>query len=390
MASNILVLTATPGMASALQRVLSKTSGNRPKVLATGGALFRHASPQEYHPRWKTWRIDDLPLLPEPRFRPRTGSGEKIREYKSVIARSDRVILAPPPDPPGLMDMQLLLDYAGIADPVTVWDTTSLQDEDVIHAIMHPRKDLDGWVQSEKARVHADWIIGLNGSRALTLYGRVSNPIPIGRVLSAMLSTFPVNPSVPTGSTMDAALLQARMLRAFRTPPKDTLILLQQAWERGGITYPFGSAGSIKLLGGRVADSLRAVFNGCGQREARRQIHLADWLESLRDISPWVQDPALKEQARHIQLGSARGRMNHLDQITRQGWMDPADFCLTRGGQAVYEKIPASLSDLGMVALWAQALDANTLEHGWKGPLSAFASWAEKYVVDLVSNIEKG
>ncbi|MBE7562694.1 hypothetical protein H7F10_06960 [Acidithiobacillus sp. HP-6] len=388
-------------MALALRRVLSSTSSYHPKVIATGGALFRHASPKEYHLKWDKWRAEDLPLLPEPRFRPRSGTTERIREYKSAIMRCDRVILAPPPDPAGLMDLQLLLDYAGFNGPVTIWDTTSLRDEDLVRAIAHPRKDVAHWVQVEKLRVHADWIIGLNGSRAMTLSRRVATAIPVGRVLSAMLSTFPVNEtglSRQTESGMDTAILQARILRGFDFPPEDALIQLARAWERGQITYPFITSGKITTLEQyptAPSDPVYAAFHGSGSRENSPQHPLADWLESLRDVSPWVQDDALKLAARNIQLGSARGRMNHFTQLIRQGWVDPATMNLTPLGQTIYQKLPESLTDLGMTVLWTQALDR--LSHGEKDEeteletrLLAFRSWAEKYVVDLVSLLGKG
>lgn len=396
----VLVLTATPGMALALRRVLSSTSKYHPKVIATGGALFRHASPTEYHPKWDKWRVEDLPLLPEPRFRPRTGTTDKIRECKAAIARSDRVILAPPPDPAGLMDLRILIDYAGFNGPVTIWDTTSLRDTDLLQAIAHPRKDVAHWVQVEKLRVHADWIIGLNGSRAMTLSRRVATAIPVGRVLSAMLSTFPVNEtglSRQSESGMDTAILQARILRGFGCSPENALILLARAWERGQITYPFVTSGKIALLEKDPvpSDPVYAAFQGTGSRKNSPQHLLADWLESLRDVSPWVQDDALKLAARNIQLGSARGRMNHFTQLIRQGWVDPATMKLTPLGQTIYQKLPESLTDLGMTVLWTQALDR--LSHSEKGEeteletrLLAFRSWAEKYVVDLVSLLGKG
>ncbi len=396
---NILVLTATPGMANALRRVLSHTCDNRPKVIATGGALFRHASPQEYHPRWKTWRIEDLPMLPEPRFRPRTGCAAKIQECKAAIVHADRIILAPPPDPPGIMDLQMLLDHVGFVGPVTVWDTHSLRDQDVIRAMASPMEDTDYWVQTEKLRVHADWLIGLNGSRAMTLYGRVSKAIPVGRVLSAMLSTFPVVPlSPPTenpDSPLDAATLQARTLRAFGDSPKDTLVTWQHAWEMGRISYPF-SKDPIRLLekpSVHPKDPIHALFEGAGRRENHPPSLLADWLESLRDISPWIHDPTVKNQGRNIPLGSARGRINHFQQLIQQGWLNPDEMLLTSAGRRVHEQLPASLTDLGLTALWTRALDPRVSgEKIGEGSdmLTKFRAWSERYVVDLISRMGKG
>lgn len=398
MQSVILVITATPGMANALRLALSSTSGNKPNVLATGGALFRHCSPKEYHLKWDKWRTEDLPLLPEPRFRPRPGTTGKIRECKAAIARSDRVILAPPPDPAGLMDLQLLLDYVGFDGDVTVWDTTSLRDADLTRSIAHPRKDVSHWAQTEQLRVHADWLIGLNGSRAMTLFGRVSTAIPVGRVLSAMLSTFPVNDASvfrQSESEMDTAILQARMLREFNHTPEDTLMLLSRAWESGHITYPFiNGPGKITLLRkdpGRFG-SLYAAFQGEGSRENSPSHLLADWLESLRDVTPWVQDPSLKLSARHVQLGSARGRMNHFAQLVKNEWVDRSAMKLTPLGQKIHQKLPESLTDMGMTVLWAQALDslARSEKNAFESQLLAFRSWADKYVVDLVSLLGKG
>ncbi|PKY11747.1 hypothetical protein B1757_02855 [Acidithiobacillus marinus] len=361
--------------------------------------MFRHASPQEYHPRWKSWRIEDLPMLPEPRFRPRTGCAAKIQECKSAIAQADRIILAPPPDPPGMMDLQILLDYVGYVGPVTVWSTHSLRDQDMIRTISSPVEDADYWVQAEKLRVHADWLIGLNGSRAMTLYGRVSKAIPVGRVLSAMLSTFPVVPLSPStedqNSSLDASTLQARTLRAFGDAPKDTLVAWQRAWEMGRISYPFSNepVRFLEKLSAPPSDPLYALFQGAGRRENHPPCLLADWLESLRDVSPWVQDPALKSQGSNIPLGSVRGRVNHFQHLVDQGWLDPHEMRLTDAGRRVHAQLPASLTDLGLTVLWSHALDPR-VSIGKIGEgsdvLQKFRAWSDKYVVDLISQMGKG
>lgn len=336
-------------------------------------------------------------MLPEPRFRPRSGCAAKIQEYKTAITHADRVILAPPPDSPGVMDLYILIEHIGFNGPVTVWDTRSLRDDDLIKAMTHPHKNWDYWVQAEKLRVHADWLIGLNGSRAMTLYGRVAKAIPVGRVLSAMLSTFPVLPPPANKSDngLDAASFQARMLRAFGDSPKDALVMLQRAWEQGRISYPFDGSG-IQPLEKSVEhsqDPIQAVFHGAGRREDHPQSLLADWLESLRDVSPWVQDPALKQYGKNIPLGSARSRINHLEQLVTQGWVDADSMQLTSAGQRIHQQLPQSLTDLGMTVLWARALDphlSGSKDGESGGALKKFRAWSEKYVVDLISLIGKG
>lgn len=404
-----LVLTSTAGMSSAVQRAARALGWKHLHYAVTEGPIFRHASPQECRRRWKTYRVEDLPMLPGPRFRPVSGKIVKLKMLLQEASQTEKIVLAPPPDLPGLFDMsQIIAALQKREIELEVWDTRSLHPNDLAKAIQSPRKDTGSWAEAERVRVYADWIVGLNASRAMTLYGRVSKAIPVGRALSAMLATFPVRPmELRPAELFDTASLQAWMLREHGWPATQTLKALQIAYERGAITYPFttrrhryGEAspfpGGIQL---RIpADSTRdPLLDAIRHREevvARGDMEpktfglcpQADWLESLTDLRPWIRDDRLRQQAAGVQLGSPRARMDQLRRLIEAGWVDPSRLTLLPPGKRVLEVLPASLTDMGTLSLWERKLEEVALG---EGSAKAFQAWAERYVTEFLYWIQK-
>ena len=329
---------------------------------------------------------------------------------KAALTEVDKICLAPPPDLPGLFDLSLILSSAQRKDvAVEVWDTRSLRVEDLIRAIESPRQDVGAWADAERIRVYADWIVGLNGSRAMTLYGRVAKAIPVGRVLSALLGTFPPKPQdLCPAERFDTATIQAWMLREHGWQPSRTLMTLQSHYEQGRITYPFTSRrhayGSASAFPGAIQirkreplvreDPLLAALYQREQRVAHGDVApttfglcpQADWLESITDLRPWITDPHLREQAHGIQLGSPRARMGHLARLIEYGWVDPVRLDLLPAGKQVMEILPKSLTDLGTVVAWEKRLEHVAMS---QMPARAFQSWAERYVTEFLGWLQK-
>ena len=91
---NSVVICEKPSQARNVRDVIGNKYGT---VLAARGHLFRLASPEEVNPEWKDWGYDVLrpasgfyPFVPDTSF----GKDKVIGEFRSAIAKADRVIIA--------------------------------------------------------------------------------------------------------------------------------------------------------------------------------------------------------------------------------------------------------------------------------------------------------
>ena len=193
-----LIITEKPSVAKSIASALGVTSradgyfeGGGWLISWCIGHLVGLADAAAYDDRYKKWRYEDLPILPDP-FR-YVVSEEKAAQFhilRSLMERSDVTELVNACDAgrEGELIFRLVYEAAGCSKPFSRLWISSMEDAAIREgfADLRPGADYDPLYQSALCRQKADWLIGINASRLFSvLYHRTLN---VGRVQTPTLA----------------------------------------------------------------------------------------------------------------------------------------------------------------------------------------------------------
>ena len=155
------------------------------------GHLAALADADQYDPKFKKWRKEDLPIVPAPfQFRISEEKRSQFELLKSLMHRQDvsEVINACDAGREGELIFRTVYNLAGCRKPMKRLWISSMEDDAIREgfANLRPGSDFDGLYQSALCRAKADWLVGINATRFFSLvYGTKLN---VGRVMSPTLA----------------------------------------------------------------------------------------------------------------------------------------------------------------------------------------------------------
>lgn len=158
------------------------------------GHLLELANPDDYDPALKKWDAKALPIIPEQwKLLPRKGVSKQLGVIKKLLKQADVVVNAGDPDREGQLLVDEVLEhfeYAG--DVKRIW-LASLDEKSVATALnsLRDNKEYTTLSQAALARSRADWLTGINATRAMTLLGRskgMQGVLSLGRVQTPTLN----------------------------------------------------------------------------------------------------------------------------------------------------------------------------------------------------------
>lgn len=159
------------------------------------GHVLRQAEPQEYDAKYKVWRAEDLPIIPEHwKLMVSESSAKQFAVVKQLISQADEIVHAGDPDREGQLLVDEVLEYVGCNKPVQRILLNALDEKSIREAIdqLKPNAQFFNLRQSALGRARADWLIGMNLSRAYTMAAQRSGHrklvLPIGRVKTPTLA----------------------------------------------------------------------------------------------------------------------------------------------------------------------------------------------------------
>jgi DNA topoisomerase-3 len=160
------------------------------------GHLVQLAEPDEYDDRFKKWRMADLPIVPRD-FKlvvRDERSHKQMKVVRDLLKRDDvdRVINACDAGREGELIFTYLYEYVRSRKPVQRLWLNSMTNDAMREAFGHLRDgaDLDALRDAAKSRSEADWIVGMNATRAATIRLRSSfdGAVSLGRVQTPTLA----------------------------------------------------------------------------------------------------------------------------------------------------------------------------------------------------------
>lgn len=193
-----LVLAEKPSVGREIGRVLGCKKGGEgflegEKYVVTWalGHLVTLADPESYDEKYKRWDMDDLPMLPE---KMKTvvikETSRQFRCVKNLMERSDidKLVIATDAGREGELVARWIMQKAGWKGKTERLWISSQTDKAIKEgfAKLRPAREYDNLYQSAQARATADWVVGLNVTRALTC--RFGASLSAGRVQTPTLA----------------------------------------------------------------------------------------------------------------------------------------------------------------------------------------------------------
>src|ERR687886_2099872 len=179
-----LVVTEKPSMGRDVAAALGATrrgegfiAGESDIVTWCVGHLVELDDPQAYDRRYERWRVEDLPILPDEfKYHPSERTLEQFNVIRALLGREDvtSVVNAADAGREGELIFDLVYTLAGCRKPVQRLWISSLTREAILEGFrsLRPAADFAGLRDSAHARQRADWLVGINATRAETLRAR--------------------------------------------------------------------------------------------------------------------------------------------------------------------------------------------------------------------------
>jgi DNA topoisomerase-3 len=193
--SKTLILAEKPSVGRDIARVLrcSKQGngyleGDKYIVTWALGHLVTLADPEEYDERYKAWKLEDLPMLPERlKLVVIKQSGKQFKAVKEAMLRNDvsEIVIATDAGREGELVARWIIEKAHVKKPLKRLWISSVTDKAIKEGFnkLKDAREYENLYASAVARSEADWIVGINATRALTCKhnaqlscGRVQTP----------------------------------------------------------------------------------------------------------------------------------------------------------------------------------------------------------------------
>ena len=195
----IVVVAEKPSVARDIARVLGARKkvqgfleGNGYVVTWALGHLVHFAEPDDYGPPWSDrWSTGQLPMVPQPwKLKTACSTMKQFQVVKKLIndARTEQLICATDAGREGENIFRLIYEHAHCNKPYQRLWVSSLTDEAIGEGFrqLRPGSAFDGLGHAARARAQADWLVGMNLTRAYTVHNRVL--CTIGRVQTPTLA----------------------------------------------------------------------------------------------------------------------------------------------------------------------------------------------------------
>ncbi|MDQ0300749.1 DNA topoisomerase-3 [Salibacterium salarium] len=193
--SKSIVLAEKPSVGKDIARVLGCTQqkngyieGSKYIVTWAFGHLVTLAEPETYDTKYKTWRLEDLPMLPSQlKLAVIKKSGKQFNTVKQQLYRNDvkDVIIATDAGREGELVARWVLEKTNVKKNIKRLWISSVTDQAIKKGFqqLHDGQKFSSLYKAAQARAEADWYVGMNATRALTTKfnaslscGRVQTP----------------------------------------------------------------------------------------------------------------------------------------------------------------------------------------------------------------------
>lgn len=192
-------LAEKPSVAREIARILGATRKENGCLLGDGvaitwafGHLVGEKMPKDYRPEWSEWTFESLPLIPETFGLKKVGDAGASKQYDIVadlLGQASVVVCATDAGREGELIFRNIYELSGSSAPIKRLWCSSLTDEALTKALdnLQPGEKYDDLAMAARCRSQADWLVGLNATRAYTTRMNSRGPLSVGRVQTPVL-----------------------------------------------------------------------------------------------------------------------------------------------------------------------------------------------------------
>ncbi|WGO97007.1 DNA topoisomerase III [Saccharophagus degradans] len=171
--------------------------GNGDVVSWCIGHLLEQAEPEAYNPVFKQWRLEHLPIIPDQwQLKPKSKTRKQLTALRKLVKEATCIVHAGDPDREGQLLVDQVIDFLGVKgakrESVQRCLINDLNPAAVKRSLdtLRSNKEFIPLATSALARSRADWLYGINMTRAYTLQGRkvgYEGLLSVGRVQTPIL-----------------------------------------------------------------------------------------------------------------------------------------------------------------------------------------------------------
>ncbi|MUT67367.1 type IA DNA topoisomerase [Paenibacillus sp. NEAU-GSW1] len=192
-----LIIAEKPDMGRTIAAVVEPKAANRRTYLEGEnyiitwaiGHLVALAEPDQYDTRYKKWNANDLPIIPQQfKLWPNPRTKDQLKQIGELAKRCGRLVNACDAGREGQLIFHYIRQYLKLSQPTERLWISDLTPETIRKGFDSLRSDVeyDPLTRAARARSEADWLIGMNASRAFTI--RHKELLSVGRVQTPVLA----------------------------------------------------------------------------------------------------------------------------------------------------------------------------------------------------------
>jgi DNA topoisomerase-3 len=307
-----LVVAEKPSVARDLARVLGVRPTGKDAFEGTDhvitwciGHLVELEEPATYDPAWKPWRLDALPMIPAAfRLRASAHAAGHLRAVRALLRdrRFRGAINACDAGREGELIFRYVYQFAGARLPVRRLWISSMTDEAIRKglATLRPAVQLDPLADAARSRSEADWLVGMNATRAVTVRNREgghTSLYSIGRVQTPTL-----------------AMIVRRELEIRAFVPRDYWEVRAELATAEGRTFgAIWKHGTITRLGSAAAADVVVVRDGAAVAPAGPRVESVK-AKAVREPPPLLFDLTSLQRTANRRFGFTATRTLELAQ----------------------------------------------------------------------------
>ena len=186
-----LFIAEKPSLAQAIAAGIGVGKKNDGYISLNGGN--EQLNPSEYAEKYQKWRMEDLPIIPNQwKLKVKSDAAKQFKIVRDLIGKATTIVNAGDPDREGQLLVDEVLDYVGNKKPVERILLNALDEKSVRQSLhdLRDNRDFQGLKNAALGRSRADWLIGMNLSRAYTIRARQAGfeSVSVGRVMTPTMA----------------------------------------------------------------------------------------------------------------------------------------------------------------------------------------------------------
>lgn len=280
-----LIIAEKPSVARAIKEVV----GSAYEVTNCVGHLLELAQPHAYDAKWKSWAINHLPIRVKGwKLEPKAEMVGQLEKIRAALDRATEVVHAGDPDREGQLLVDEVLQHFGWKGPTKRVLINATDDATIKKAFarLEDNAKYQPLTRAAECRQRADWLVGMNLSRAVTKMLSDEATISIGRVQTP---------------TLGLLVRRHREIAQFKS---ETFYVLRAVMDAGGATLEMRHEPDPRLLDAALARALAKAVQGQatalsvtvkpGVRRAPLPFDLATFQRTAENLFGWGANESLK------------------------------------------------------------------------------------------------